>query len=110
MNERQFQSEMNRAETMRRLATDPNEAAYFVGYVRGLRRGYHGERFGSQQEHELWQNLADSDDQSRAAQGRGYRDGLRFADSQENRPDDPLDHEDFRDLELLGLWPEEAQP
>ena len=21
-------------------------------------------------------------------------------------PDDPLDHEDYRDLELLGLWPE----
>ena len=20
-------------------------------------------------------------------------------------PDDPLDHEDYRDLELLGLWP-----
>ena len=22
-------------------------------------------------------------------------------------PNDPLDHEDYRDLELLGLWPEE---
>jgi hypothetical protein len=22
-------------------------------------------------------------------------------------PDDPLDHEDYRDLERLGLWPEE---
>ena len=22
-------------------------------------------------------------------------------------PDDQLDHEDYRDLELLGLWPEE---
>ncbi len=21
-------------------------------------------------------------------------------------PDDPIDHEDYRDLELLGLWPE----
>ena len=89
MNERQFQSEMNRAETMRRLASGPTEPDYYAGYIRGLRRAYHGERFGTEAEHDLWMGLADGqDDEQRAAKGRGYRDGLRFADSQENQPDE----------------------
>ena len=25
-------------------------------------------------------------------------------------PDDPLDHEDYRDLDLLGLWPDDDDP
>ena len=61
MNEQQFQSEMRRAETMRRLTSDPTEAEYLAGYIRGLRRGYHGEQFGTQAEHKLWMSLADDE-------------------------------------------------
>jgi hypothetical protein len=77
VNEAKFQSEVQRAETMRRLATDPMEAEYYAGFIRGLRRAYHGERFGTEAEHALWLALADSEDASRAAEGRGYRDGLK---------------------------------
>ena len=78
-----FKSEMRRAETMRRLATDPIEGDYYAGYMRGLRRNYHGEPFGTKEEHTLWLSLKDSEDQSRAARGRGYRDGLVFGGSKE---------------------------
>ena len=77
MNQAKFQSEMHRAAAMRRLATDPTEANYYAGYIRGLRRRYHGERFGTEEEHTLWMSLADNDDAARAAQGRGYREGLK---------------------------------
>ncbi len=83
MNEQQFQSEMTRAETFRRLATDPIQADYYAAYIRGLRRQHHGEQFGTAEEHELWMGLSDDPDPSRAARGRGYRDGLLF-DTREN--------------------------
>jgi len=78
MTEQQFQSEMSRAKTLGRLASDPNQADYHAGYIRGLRRNYYGEQFGSQQEHELWLGLNDDLDESRSARGRGYRDGFAF--------------------------------
>jgi len=77
MNQATFQSEMHRAAAMRRLATDPGEADYYAGYIRGLRRRYHGEQFGTAESHVLWMSLADDQDESRAAMGRGYRDGLK---------------------------------
>ena len=88
MNEATFQSEMRRAETMRRLATGPTEPDYYAGYIRGLRRQYHGEQFGTQAEHDLWMSLADDqDDEQRAAKGRGYRDGFTVApEGQEAQP------------------------
>ena len=45
---------------------------YWAGYQRGLRRAFHGERFGTDAEHQLWLSLSDD----RAELGRGYRDGL----------------------------------
>jgi hypothetical protein len=78
MDEQQFQSELNRAKTMQRIVNEPTKADYFAGYQRGLRRAFHGERFGTAQEHELWLSLANDGDESRAARGRGYRDGLLF--------------------------------
>ena len=77
MNEATFQSEMRRAEALRRLSADPMEGEYYAGYIRGLRRAYHGEQFGTAAEHELWLSLADDQaDEARAARGRGYRDAL----------------------------------
>jgi len=79
MKEATFQSEM------RRLTSDPTEADYYAGFIRGLRRAYHGERFGTEAEHVLWLTLADSEDEQRAARGKGYRDGLN-AKAQEVAP------------------------
>ena len=65
---------------MRRLAVDPTKADYYAGFIRGLRRAYHGERFGTEAEHRTWLALADDEDDSRASRGRGYRDGLNFGE------------------------------
>lgn len=71
-----FVSLMRRADTLRRVESDPIRAEWWAGYMRGLRRAHHGERFGTQAEHELWLAAADSDYEKRAALGRGYRAGL----------------------------------
>lgn len=74
-----FASLMRRADTMRRLESDYLREAWWTGYMRGLRRAHHGERFGTEAEHELWQSATESSDPSRAALGRGYLDGLTLA-------------------------------
>jgi hypothetical protein len=52
-------------------------ADYWYGYERGLRRGFHGDRFGTEKEHKLWLSLvADVADRAGQERGRGYRDGL----------------------------------
>jgi len=79
MTEQKFKSEMHRAETMRGLA-DPMMSEYWAGYTRGLRRAYHGEKFGTAEEHEKWLSAANSRDESRKQRGRGYKDGLAFGE------------------------------
>lgn len=73
-----FESLMRRADTMRRHTdpSNPHESDWWTGYMRGLRRAHHGERFGTTAEHEMWLASADSSYQGRAALGRGYRAGL----------------------------------
>ena len=71
-----FASLMRRADTLRRLESNPARAEWWVGYIRGLRRAHHGERFGSQAEHDMWLAASESDDPMRAALGHGYRAGL----------------------------------
>jgi len=77
MTEQKFKSEMRRAEAMRRQA-DPMMAEYWAGYIRGLRRAYHGENFGTAEEHASWLAAANSRDESRKQRGRGYADGMAF--------------------------------
>lgn len=79
MTEQKFKSEMRRAETMRGLA-DPMMAEYWAGYIRGLRRAHHGEKFGTAEEHEKWLSAANSRDESRKQRGRGYKDGFAFGE------------------------------
>lgn len=67
MDEARFQTLARRA----RLLT----SEYGSGYLRGLRRHYHGERFGTLDEHEKWMSLGRRGD-PRTELGRGYRDGL----------------------------------
>lgn len=71
-----FASLMRRADTLRRVESDPIRAEWWAGYMRGLRRAHHGERFGSEAEHDLWFSAAKSNNLMRAALGRGYRAGL----------------------------------
>ena len=72
-----FEHEMNRAKTFQKL--EPDRADYWVGYMRGLRRAYHGENFGTPEEHASWMGAKDNygDDPVRRARGEGYRDGLK---------------------------------
>jgi len=77
MTEQDFKSEMARAESRRSLA-EPTEAEYWAGYIRGLRRAYHGERFGTNEEHARYMSAANSINESRKRLGVGYKDGLAF--------------------------------
>ena len=61
--------------TDKALASDD----YFHGYQRGLRRLYHGARFGTAEEHARWSALGTGDD-PRVELGRGYRDGFAGAE------------------------------
>lgn len=74
-----FASLMRRAATLRRVESDPVLSEWWVGYMRGLRRAHHGERFGSPAEHDLWFSAAESTDPQRAALGRGYHAGLTLS-------------------------------
>jgi len=47
-----------------------------MGYLRGLRRHYHGENFCTPDEHALWMSLGLDGDPRRVDLGRGYRDGV----------------------------------
>jgi hypothetical protein len=77
MTKEHFECEMNRAETFRRITSDPEEQSYFAGLVRGLRRAYHGENFGTIEEHEKHMNILEDDlDVMRRAWGEGYRAGI----------------------------------
>ena len=67
---------MRRADTLRRLESDSLNESWLTGYMRGLRRAHHGDRFGTEAEHDLWYSATESTDPSRAALGRGYRAGL----------------------------------
>jgi hypothetical protein len=67
MNRNEFVSRMSHAEAI--------GGDYGRGYQRGLRRLYHGDRFGTEQEHETWLGLGTGDD-PREELGRGYRDGF----------------------------------
>jgi hypothetical protein len=74
MTEQEFKSRMAQAERMCGLSVRPG---YYEGYMRGLRRFYHGPQSGTLQEHEEWLGLVYNWDGSRADRGRGYQHGLQ---------------------------------
>ena len=71
-----FASLMRWADTLRRLDSDPIRSNWWVGYIRGLCRAYHGDQFGTRTEHKLWLSAVESSDPQRAVKGEGYRAGL----------------------------------
>ena len=77
MTQQEFESKMHRARTMRDLGERPG---YYTGYLRGLRRLFHGEKFGTGAEHQKWLRLLDDPDEARHERGRGYLDGFTGKD------------------------------
>lgn len=74
MDESIFKQEMARVEGLNGI--DPELTDYFSGYKRGLRRGYHGHKFGTIEEHKKWLGLYDMG-QGRRLIGLGYKHGLK---------------------------------
>ena len=72
MTEQEFRFRILRAETMRGHSDRPG---YYEGYVRGLRRHYHGHRFGTTEEHRKWLVPMGDLDEAMLDRCRGYRDG-----------------------------------
>ena len=71
MNEKTFRHKMGKAQSFKLV--EPDKQNYWIGYERGLRRAYHGENFGTLEEHHVW--LMASGDESREQRSEGYRDG-----------------------------------
>ena len=76
-NKAKFETLLKDAEAQRKAASDPGEAEYLAGYIRGLRRAYHGTAFGTEAEHKLWSGLIVRRDQNSQKRGQGYLDGLK---------------------------------
>ncbi|MEJ2659714.1 MAG: helix-turn-helix transcriptional regulator [Desulfobacteraceae bacterium] len=66
-----FDIEMTKAEVMGGV----ERSAYWTGYKNGLQRRFHGDAFGTRQEHERWMAAAADGDEEQQEQSRGYRDG-----------------------------------
>ncbi len=73
-----YKSLINAANALKSLASSPEEGEFWAGYLRGVRRAEHGEKFGTAEEHTLWLTLADDIDVFRRARGLGYRAGLNL--------------------------------
>ena len=65
---------MAEAEKIGRLSVRPG---YYEGYIKGLRRFYHGPNVETLQEHEKWVGLVYDRDEIQADCGRGYQHGLQ---------------------------------
>lgn len=73
MNDEEFKAAMLRATRTEKKSKTPE---YWQGYKRGLRRGYHGDKFGTRDEHKSWLSLLSDSDSTRHNLGQGYHDGL----------------------------------
>jgi hypothetical protein len=74
MTEKEFQTNMRAAKTFQGLSVVADESDFWTGYQRGLRRHYHGEKFGTPIEHSKWMSLIHDD--IRRELGLGYRMGF----------------------------------
>ena len=93
MTEKQFQSLLGMAKSLQLL--DHNRADFWRGFQWGLRRFYHGENFGTNEEHEKFYNCRD--DEYRRDLQTGYRAGYHYNDL---KIDDQNDVQTLR--QLLG--------
>lgn len=75
MNQSEFEHNMRGAKQNATLSDEPHAQDFWSGYQRGMRRHYHGEKFGTAEEHTLWMSATDNSDQSRRMRGLGYQSG-----------------------------------
>lgn len=76
MTEQEYKHNLAGADDLRSVS-DYLAEGYWLGYARGMRRHYYGEKFGSADEHAVWLTLADeTHDDRRRFRGIGYRVGL----------------------------------
>lgn len=74
MTEQEYRSKMAQAERMHRRSGRPG---YYEGYMKGLRRLYHGPGVATVQEHEVWLGMTYSRDRAGTDRGQGYQHGLQ---------------------------------
>lgn len=76
MSQKEFEHNAQGAKTMASISGEPHNQDYWAGYLRGLRRNYHGEKFGTVTEHNLWMNtLNETHGEQRSHRGKGYQAG-----------------------------------
>ena len=75
MDRQEFEMQLGKAKVLQSVEVERQD--FWMGYARGLRRGYFGEKFGTDDEHTKWWGLADDEDNSRQQRGEGYRAGIR---------------------------------
>ena len=83
MERTQFESLMRKARTMQSLEPEPDRANFWKGFQQGLRRKFHGENFGTPEEHEKWLNL---NDDTRRQLAIGYRLGFHYGEIPSDNP------------------------
>lgn len=94
MDEKQFRSLLTMAKSLQ--SVDPDRSDFWRGFQRGLRRLYHGENFGTQEEHQKFLNCRDGE--YRRDIQTGYRVGF-YRD--ETQIESEFDIQQLR--KLLGL-------
>ena len=58
-----------------------SQSNFYIGYIRGLRKAYHGSAFGTDAEHETYMNIPAAEiDLNRRLIGDGYRMGFAGID------------------------------
>ena len=76
MTEREFLHNLREAEELKRVSQTP-ETSFWEGYLRGLKRNCRGERFVTDQEHDIWMQLKNEPlDDDRRYYGIGYEMGF----------------------------------
>ncbi len=69
------------AKSLLEKAADESERSFWEGYRKGLRRNYHWDRIGPDEEHSLWMGFAaEKDNLSKRLCGIGYRAGFEEMD------------------------------
>ena len=79
MEQESFEDLLGMAKSLHELHTKNQEygkADWWRGFKRGLRRLYHGENFGTDEEHNKWMNCADGE--YRKQLQAGYRTGFKY--------------------------------
>lgn len=82
MTEQQYKDFLKQAEML--YKNDEKNQLYWNGFIYGLRRGYYGKRFGTDEEHDRRLKMIKNEDPDSIATGYGYRDGLTAVKSGEN--------------------------